>query len=88
MDTTKIILVNVSRAFHGNYSCQGRNRAGWGSMSEVKQLKVLYPPKGAKLTYAPDIIKKGSPFQARRRKADYLSHYGCLYLGGPGLPLG
>ena len=62
-DTSKIILVSVRRSFHGNYSCQGRNRAGWGPESEPRQLKVLYPPRGAILTHKPAIIRKGAAFE-------------------------
>jgi hypothetical protein len=63
VDPSKIILVNVRRSFHGNYSCQGRNRAGWGATSAATELKVLYPPKGANLTQQPAIVTKGNPFQ-------------------------
>lgn len=68
VDPSKIILVNVRRSFHGNYSCRGRNRAGWGGMSAARELKVLYPPRGAILTQKPSIIKKGRPFQVGRSK--------------------
>ena len=67
-DTSKIILVSVRRSFHGNYSCQGRNRAGWGPESEPRQLKVLYPPRGAILTHKPAIIRKGAAFEVSKKK--------------------
>eukprot|EP00094_Tigriopus_californicus_P006888 TCALIF_06634-PA protein Name:"Similar to HMCN2 Hemicentin-2 (Homo sapiens)" AED:0.02 eAED:0.03 QI:0/0.5/0.28/0.85/1/1/7/253/1111 len=63
MDPSKIILVNVRRTFHGNYSCRGRNRAGWGGMSSARQLQVMYPPTGARMTQKPSIVIKGRPFQ-------------------------
>ena len=59
--------VNVRRSFHGNYSCQGRNKAGWGATSAQRELRVLYPPKGANLTQHPSVVIKGSPFRVRSR---------------------
>ena len=55
--------VNVRRSFHGNYSCQGRNKAGWGATSAPRELRVLYPPKGANLTQHPAVVIKGEPFR-------------------------
>ena len=55
--------VNVRRSFHGNYSCQGRNKAGWGANSAPRELRVLYPPKGANLTQHPAVVIKGKPFR-------------------------
>ena len=65
VDPTKIILVNVRRSFHGNYACQGRNQAGWGDISPFKELEVLYPPSGTKITHEPSIILKGNPFKIK-----------------------
>ena len=65
VDPTKIILVNVKRTFHGEYSCAGRNRAGWGMQSPKKELQVHYPPTEAKIKAVPDTILKGQPFQVR-----------------------
>ena len=62
VDPSKIILVNVRRSFHGNYSCSGRNRAGWGQQSPSKELKVLYEPSVAKIRHEPSTILKGKQF--------------------------
>ena len=79
VDPSKIILVNVRRSFHGNYSCRGRNRAGWGGMSAARELKVLYPPRGAVLTQKPAIIKKGRPFQVGRCFRDVFALIGLCF---------
>ena len=63
VEPSKIILVNVKRSFHGNYSCQGMNRAGWGAMSKARELRVFYPPRGAQMRQEPAIIRKGNPFK-------------------------
>ena len=57
------MLLNVKRSFRGNYSCQAQNRAGWGSVSEAKEMKVLYPPEGATLSVLPKTILKNKPFE-------------------------
>ena len=62
VDPSKILLVNVRRSFHGNYSCQGMNRAGWGAMAKARELKVMYPPKGGRVVQEPRIVEKGNPF--------------------------
>ena len=64
-DPTKIILVNVRRTFHGNYACKARNQAGWGNISQAKELRVLYPPSGTKITKEPSVILKGNPFKIK-----------------------
>ena len=33
IDPSKLLLESVGRSFHGNYSCEGRNDAGWGAKS-------------------------------------------------------
>lgn len=33
IDPSKLLLESVGRTFHGNYSCEGRNEAGWGPIS-------------------------------------------------------
>ena len=57
---------NKEDMYKGNYSCQGRNKAGWGATSTVRELWVLYPPKGANLTQHHAVVSKGSPFRVRR----------------------
>ncbi|RZF42221.1 hypothetical protein LSTR_LSTR004370 [Laodelphax striatellus] len=60
IDPSKLLLENVERSFHGNYSCMGMNAAGWGPVSPNTELVVYYPPGRAKLTYEPErVIKKG-----------------------------
>ncbi|XP_039278812.1 uncharacterized protein LOC111055569 [Nilaparvata lugens] len=60
IDPSKLLLENVERSFHGNYSCMGMNAAGWGPVSNNTELVVYYPPGRAKLTYSPErVVKKG-----------------------------
>ena len=66
IDPSKIILVNVKRSFHGNYSCSGTNRAGEGNRSPPKELVVHYQPSEAKIKAVPDIVLKGQPFQVTK----------------------
>lgn len=33
IDPSKLLLESVGRTFHGNYSCEGKNEAGWGPIS-------------------------------------------------------
>lgn len=40
IDPSKLLLEHVSKLFHGNYSCQAANEAGWSEMSEPKQLEI------------------------------------------------
>ena len=61
-----VMLLNVKRSFRGNYSCQAQNRAGWGPISEAKEMKVLYPPEGTIISVLPKIITKNKPFEVRR----------------------
>ena len=63
VDPSKVMLLNVKRSFRGNYSCQAQNRAGWGPISEGKEMMVLYPPEGTHITSSPELILKNKPFQ-------------------------
>lgn len=40
IDPSLILLERVQRSFAGSYSCQGKNTAGWGSISKEKELLV------------------------------------------------
>ena len=40
IDPSKLLLEHVSKLFHGNYSCEAANEAGWSDMSELKQLEI------------------------------------------------
>ncbi|XP_059487909.1 uncharacterized protein LOC132203822 isoform X10 [Neocloeon triangulifer] len=60
IDPSKLLLESVGRNFHGNYSCEGMNEAGWGPMSDDKELVVFYPPGQATLTYEPARVVKRS----------------------------
>ncbi|KAI5742249.1 hypothetical protein M8J77_005061 [Diaphorina citri] len=55
----KLILERVTRGFIGNYSCEGKNAAGWGERSPDAELIVYYPPGAAKLEYEPSRVVKG-----------------------------
>ena len=75
VEPSQIILLNVSRSFRGNYSCRGRNAVGWGALSEPRELKVLYPPRGAGIRQEPDIVSKGKQFKVGiKRKAVWRVH--------------
>ncbi|XP_046400693.1 hemicentin-1 isoform X3 [Ischnura elegans] len=59
IDPSKLLLEDVSRSFHGNYSCEGMNEAGWGPLSPEEELIVHYPPGPATLVYdPPQVLKK------------------------------
>ncbi|CAG7834604.1 unnamed protein product [Allacma fusca] len=62
LDPSKLLLENVDRYFHGNYTCEGRNEAGWGDPSPNTELHVHYPPGAAKLEFKPTIAVKGQAF--------------------------
>lgn len=40
IDPSKLLLEAVGRSFHGNYSCEGRNDAGWGTVSSSTPVTV------------------------------------------------
>lgn len=40
IDPSKLLLEAVGRSFHGNYSCEGRNDAGWGPVSPATPVIV------------------------------------------------
>ncbi|XP_041986040.1 uncharacterized protein LOC121738194 isoform X2 [Aricia agestis] len=59
VDPSMLLLQDTTKSFHGNYSCKGKNYAGWGNESEKAELVVNYPPGPAKLTYSPWRVVKG-----------------------------
>uniref|UniRef100_A0A2P2I4X8 Neural cell adhesion molecule 1-like n=1 Tax=Hirondellea gigas TaxID=1518452 RepID=A0A2P2I4X8_9CRUS len=59
IDPSRLVLENVNREFHGNYSCEGMNSAGWGARSPTKELVVQYAPSQAYITYQPPNVIKG-----------------------------
>jgi hypothetical protein len=40
IDPSKLLLEHVSKLFHGNFSCEGANEAGWSDPSEEEQLEI------------------------------------------------
>ncbi|XP_076167348.1 hemicentin-1-like isoform X3 [Ptiloglossa arizonensis] len=59
IDPSKLLLEAVGRSFHGNYSCEGRNDAGWGPLSPSAPVIVHYKPGPASISYEPrQVIKK------------------------------
>ena len=66
VDPSKVMLLNVNRSFRGNYSCQAHNRAGWGPISEAKDMKVYFPPEGTSINVSPSKVIKGKPFEVRQ----------------------
>ncbi|GBP62109.1 Hemicentin-2 [Eumeta japonica] len=61
VDPSMLLLQDTTKSFHGNYSCQGKNSAGWGPESRKEELVVYYPPGRATLTYSPWRVIKGKP---------------------------
>ncbi|KAM3956997.1 neuromusculin isoform 1-T1 [Aphomia sociella] len=59
VDPSMLLLQDTTKSFHGNYSCKGKNYAGWGNESQKTELVVNYPPGPAKLTYSPWRVIKG-----------------------------
>uniref|UniRef100_A0A0A9Y155 Hemicentin-1 n=4 Tax=Lygus hesperus TaxID=30085 RepID=A0A0A9Y155_LYGHE len=60
-DPSKLLLMNIDRQMHGNYTCMGKNEAGWGVMAEPSELVIYYPPSQVSLTYHPQrVVKRGS----------------------------
>ncbi|KAK2579264.1 hypothetical protein KPH14_008224 [Odynerus spinipes] len=59
IDPSKLLLEAVGRSFHGNYSCEGRNEAGWGPMSPSTSLTIYYKPGSASISYEPRQVVKG-----------------------------
>ncbi|GAB6028135.1 hypothetical protein CHUAL_002351 [Chamberlinius hualienensis] len=49
---------HVSRQHHGDYSCKAHNIAGWGVVSQAKNLVVNYAPGQSYLTYTPKVVVK------------------------------
>ncbi|ODM99879.1 Hemicentin-1 [Orchesella cincta] len=59
IDPSKLMLESVGRSFQGNYTCQGRNTAGWGPQSGPVELHVHYAPGPARLEFDPLVVVKG-----------------------------
>ena len=66
VDPSKVMLLNVKRSFRGKYSCQAQNRAGWGPISEQKEMKVLFPPEGTSISFSPSVVIKDKPFEVSK----------------------
>ncbi|XP_034935249.1 hemicentin-1 isoform X3 [Chelonus insularis] len=60
IDPSKLLLEAVGRSFHGNYSCEGRNDAGWGPISSSTPVVVYYKPGPAIISYQPKRVIKGN----------------------------
>lgn len=63
IDPARLLLENVFKDFHGNYSCEGMNEAGWGLRSSDVELVVHYPPGPATITYDPPMVIKGQSLE-------------------------
>ncbi|CAL7940719.1 unnamed protein product [Xylocopa violacea] len=61
IDPSKLLLEAVGRSFHGNYSCEGRNDAGWGPLSPSAPVMVYYKPGPASISYEPQLVIKKRP---------------------------
>ena len=40
IDPSRLLLEHVSKLFHGNYSCEAANEAGWSERSEPQELEI------------------------------------------------
>ena len=40
IDPSKLLLEHVSKLFHGNYSCEAANEAGWSQRSQPQELEI------------------------------------------------
>lgn len=40
VDPSMLLLQDTTKSFHGNYSCKGKNYAGWGNESAKTELIV------------------------------------------------
>ncbi|XP_076632490.1 neuromusculin isoform X2 [Colletes latitarsis] len=61
IDPSKLLLEAVGRSSHGNYSCEGRNDAGWGPLSPSAPVIVHYKPGPASISYEPQQVIKERP---------------------------
>ncbi|XP_031788316.1 hemicentin-1 isoform X2 [Nasonia vitripennis] len=61
IDPSKLLLESVGRSFHGNYSCEGRNDAGWGPISPNTPVVVHYKPGPASISYERRRVVKKMP---------------------------
>merc|ERR1719270_121329 len=59
IDPSKLLLEEVSRHFHGNFSCIGSSEAGQSNMSPMVGLQVNYPPGRPTLTARDKTVYKG-----------------------------
>lgn len=41
IDPSKLLLEHVSKLFHGNYSCEAANEAGWSDLSQPRELEIF-----------------------------------------------
>ncbi|XP_045123893.1 uncharacterized protein LOC123511891 isoform X7 [Portunus trituberculatus] len=62
IDPARMLLENVFKDFHGNYSCEGMNEAGWGPRSADAELVVHYAP-GPAFINKPSYVKKGTSLE-------------------------
>lgn len=71
IDPSRLLLENAKREFHGNYTCEGMNEAGWGPLSEGSELVVyceLPGRPGDALPAAFLSLNRISDFQIRRAR--------------------
>ncbi len=77
IDPSKLLLEHVSKLFHGNFSCEGANEAGWGEPSEEQQLEI-YCKYNSLLSFNPDLVQyfmaESSKFHARTASVS------CIYV--------
>lgn len=52
IDPSKLLLESVGRTFHGNYSCEGRNEAGWGPISPSTPVIVYCKSSLSRVTHS------------------------------------
>jgi len=52
IDPSKLLLESVGRTFHGNYSCEGKNDAGWGPNSPSTSVIVYCKSSLSSVTHS------------------------------------
>lgn len=78
IDLSRLLLENVFKDFHGNYSCEGMNDAGWGPRSNEAELIVHYPPGQAQIVYQPAVVKKVRKINNRVLRFCYSRWENCI----------
>lgn len=72
IDPSKLLLESVGRTFHGNYSCEGKNEAGWGPISPSTSVIVYCK---SSLSHVTRVMRW---WERNRENAYYISSHNML----------